>query len=70
MATAGSEMGGKTAEKLTFNLNGGGTGRRDAAVTMQGRVGFFFLLVPLKQDLWPCEYHHILAADVHCGWFI
>lgn len=69
----GEQKGGgkKRAEKLTFSLNGGGMGRGDAAVTMQQRL-WLFLSLPfaLKQDLWPYEYHHILATHVHHGWFI
>lgn len=36
----------------------------------RGEERFFSLPIPLKQDLRPYEYHHILAADVHRGWFI
>lgn len=39
--------GKKRAEKLTFSLNGGGMGRRDAAVTMQGRLGLLLLSLSL-----------------------
>lgn len=68
----GKQKGGeKRAEKLTFSLNGGGMGRGDAAVTMQQRLWLSLSLpFPLKQDLWPYEYHHILATHVHHGWFI
>lgn len=47
MATAGSKRG-KKAEKLTFSLNGGGMGRRDAAVTMQRRLGILLSSHPAK----------------------
>lgn len=68
-------VGKKSKGKLTFSLNEGGTGHRDAAVTMQGKLLFFLscsLALPstLKQDLWPHQHHHILATDAHCGWFI
>lgn len=43
IATAGSKKEEKGAEKLTFSLNEGGIGHREAAVTMQGRLRFFSL---------------------------
>lgn len=33
---------------MTFSLNGGGMGRRDAAVTMQGRLGLLLSSHPAK----------------------
>lgn len=37
------EWGKKSKGKLTFSLNEGGTGHRDASVTMQGKLLFFSL---------------------------
>lgn len=47
MASTGSKKK-KRPEKLTFSLNGGGMGRRDAAVTMQGRLGLLLSSHPAK----------------------
>lgn len=59
------------SENLTFSLtmlgrseSGGGSAPFTRTLSLLSR------LVPLKQDLRPQEYHHILAADVRCGWFI
>lgn len=47
--TNGILLGAKIEEeKLTFSLNGGGMGRRDAAVTMQGRPGLLLSSRPAK----------------------